>query len=149
MLYGIVLVVHVCAMLAALLGFLVSELLLIFARRGQSSSLNKAVLAIGSANLAATIGVVAGVILVFLGGWSLLTPWLLASLVLIAVLMVVVRKLVRPWQGRVQSALRSAASSTEIKVFASESTALIGRITVIALFVGVAGLMAIKPDLAL
>src|SRR5262245_23211550 len=117
MLYSIVLAVHVCAMLAALLGFIVSELLLMLARRGQSSPLRNAVRAIGSANVAATIGVIAGVVLVFLGGWSLLTPWLLVSFALIAVLMVVLRTLVRPWQAQVKSALKSA-TSTQIQLFA-------------------------------
>jgi hypothetical protein len=97
----------------------------------------------------AGIGVLAGIILVLVGGWSLLTPWLLVSFALIAALMVVGRKFVRPWEARVRSALRSDASSKQIKSIASEKTALIGRTTVMALFGIVAGLMSLKPELVL
>jgi hypothetical protein len=149
MLYGTILVIHACTLLAALLLFVVGELLLILARRGQSSPARLAVLASSSGNLMAGIGVLAGILLVFVGGWSLLTPWLLVSFALIAALMAVGRKFVRPWEARARSALSYDASSAEIKAFASEKTALVGRATVIALFGIVAGLMTMKPELAL
>jgi hypothetical protein len=149
MLYATVLGIHACTMLAALLFFVVGEFLLILARRGQSSAARMALLASRSGNLLAGIGVLAGIILVLVGGWSLLRPWLLVSFALIAALMVVGRRLVRPWEARVRSALSSDASSTQIKVVASEKTALIGRATVIALFGIVAGLMTMKPELPL
>ncbi len=43
-------------------------------------------------NLLAGTGVLAGIVLIFAGGWSLLTPWLAISFALIAVLMAVERK---------------------------------------------------------
>jgi uncharacterized membrane protein SirB2 len=149
MLYGTVLGIHVCTFLAALLLFVLGELLLILARRGQSSAARMALLARSSGNLMAGIGVLAGIVLVIIGGWSLQTPWLLVSFALIAALIVVGRKVVRPWEARVRSALGSDASSTQIKAFASEQSALIGRAAVIALFAMVAGLMTMKPALAL
>jgi len=149
MLYGTVLAIHASSLLAALLLFVLGELLLILARRGQSSPARMALLASSSGGLLAGIGVLAGIILVFLGGWSLLTPWLLVSFALIAALMVVERKFVRPWQTRVRSTLSSNASGTQIRVFVSEKTALIGRATVMALFGIVAGLMTMKPVLTL
>jgi hypothetical protein len=149
MLYGTVLGIHACTLLAALLLFVVGELLLILARRGQSAPARMALLASSFGNLMASIGVFAGLILVFVGGWSLLTPWLLVSLALIATLVVVGRMFVRPWEARVRSALSGDSSRVQIKAFASEKAALIGRTTVIALFGIVAGLMATKPELAL
>jgi hypothetical protein len=149
MLYGTVLGVHAGSLLAALLLFVLGELLLILARRGQSSPARMALLASSSGNLMAGVGVLAGIILVFVGRWSLLTPWLLVSVAPIAALMVVERRFVRPWEARVRSALRSDASSAQIKTFASEKTALIGRATVMALFAIVAGLMTMKPALSL
>ena len=149
MLYGTVLGIHAGAMLAALLSFVAGELLLLLARGGQSKRARMALLASSSGNLLVTIGVLAGIILMFVGGWSLLTPWLLASFALIAAVMVVRRKFVVPWEARVKSALSSEASSAQIKAFASERTALIVRATVIALFGVVAGLMTTKPGFAL
>jgi hypothetical protein len=108
-----------------------------------------ALLASSSGNLMAGIGVLAGIILVFVGGWSLLTPWLLVSFAVIAALMVIERKFVRPWEARIRSALGCDASSTQIKNIASEKTALTGRATVMALLGIVAGLMTMKPELAL
>jgi hypothetical protein len=108
-----------------------------------------ALLASGYRNLMVEIGVLAGIVLLFVGGWSLMTPWLLVSFALVAALIVVERKFVRPWEARVRSALGTGASSTQIKTFASEKSALIGRATVIALFFLVAGLMTMKPELPL
>src|SRR5262245_35593514 len=149
MLYGTVLKIHVCSMLGALLSFVVGEVLLILARRGQLRAARIAILAGSSGNLLAGIGVLAGIILVFAGRWSPLTPWLLVSLALIAALMIVARKFVRPWEGRVRSALSSDATRTQLKAFASERAALIGRAIVIALFGIVAGLMTMKPALVM
>jgi hypothetical protein len=149
MLYVTLLRIHASSLLAALLLFAVGELLLILARRGQRSPARMALVASNSGNLMVGIGVLAGINLVLVGGWSLLTPWLLVSFALIAALIVVGRKFVRPWEARVRSALRSDASSTHIKSIASERTTLIGRTTVMALFGCVAGLMTMKPELAL
>src|SRR4030095_12926256 len=146
--YGTVLAIHRCAMFAALLLFIAAELLLILARRGQSSPARMAFSAGILGNLMAAIGVLAGVILLFVGGLRLLTPWLLTSVALIATLIVVRRKFVGPWEARIQSALESDAPSTQIKACARERTALAGRVIVIALFGLVAGLMTTKPDFA-
>ena len=148
MLYPIVLLIHACTLLAALLLFVTGELLLILARRGPSSLAGMALRASSAGNLLAGIGVLAGVALLLIGGWSLLTPWLLVSFALIAALMIVGRKFVRPWETRVRSALGSEASSAQVRASASEKAALIGRLTVIALFISVAGLMTLKPGLA-
>jgi uncharacterized membrane protein len=147
MLYGIVLPLHAGAMAAALVSFVVVEVFLLASRQGRRLPARVALLASNAANLMASLGVLGGVALVFIGGWSLLTPWLLASLVLIAVLMGVQRRLVRPWEAEVRTLLESEASSAGIRALATRRTALLGRATVIVLFSAVAGLMAIKPQL--
>jgi len=135
-------------MSAALLCFAAAEILFAVARRGRRAPAKLALFAGSIANSAASLGVLAGVVLVFVGGWSLRTPWLLVSLGLIGALMVVRRTFVGPWETRVRSALQGEASSAQIKMLARESAALIGRSTVIALFVVVAALMVAKPALA-
>src|SRR5262245_23820448 len=149
MLYGIVLGIHACALLAALLLFVVGEFLLMVARRGQPAPARIALLASRSGGLMAGIGLLAGIVLLFVGGWSLLTPWLIASFVLIATLSRIGRGFVRPWEALARSALAGDATSKQITRLASEKTAMIGRATVIALFGLIAGLMTMKPDLAL
>jgi hypothetical protein len=149
MLYATVLGIHVCAMSAALLSFVAGELLLILARRGRRPVARLALFASSAGNFSAGLGVLAGIFLVVAGGWSLLTPWLLASLALIAALMAVGRRFVHPWEARIRSALASDTSGTQVKALASETSALLGRAAVIAMFVLVAGLMTVKPALAL
>lgn len=101
------------------------------------------------AGLLVGAGVLAGIVLVFLGGWSLLTPWLVVSLALVAALMTVEHRLVRPWATQAQTALRGAISGKEIKAFAGDKRALIGRLTMIMLFALIVALMTAKPQLNL
>ncbi|AZO27838.1 hypothetical protein [Mesorhizobium sp. M1B.F.Ca.ET.045.04.1.1] len=147
MLYEIVLGLHAYAMCAALLLFVVNEFLLIPARRGQPGPARMAFFASRFAGLLVGPGVLAGIVLVFLGGWSLLTPWLVASVALVAALMAVEHKLVRPWATQAQTALRGAVSAVEVKAFAGDKRALVGRLTMITLFALIVALMTAKPDL--
>lgn len=94
-------------------------------------------------------GVLAGIVVFFLGGWSLLTPWLVVSFVLIAALMAVERKFVRPWATQAQTTLRGTVSAIEVKKFAGDKGALAGRMTMITLFALIVALMATKPELNL
>ncbi|TIU32011.1 MAG: DUF2269 family protein [Mesorhizobium sp.] len=147
MLYGTVLGIHAYAMCAALLLFVANELLLIPARRGLRGPARLAFFASRFAGLLVGAGVLAGIVLVFLGGWSLLTPWLVVSLALVAALMAVEHKLVRPWATQAQTALRGAISGKEIKAFAGDKRALFGRLTMIMLFALIVALMTAKPEL--
>lgn len=149
MLYGIVLGIHVCTLSAALLSFVAREVLLMFARGGRRSAARVALLASRCGGVLASMGVLAGIVLVLVGGWPLMTPWLLMSMAVIAVLMVVERRFVRPWEARMRPALGGDMSIAQLKAFASEKTALIARATMLALFGVVAALMATKPGLAL
>jgi hypothetical protein len=145
--YGLVLPVHAGAMAAALLAFVLAELMLLMARRGQRRPAEAALLAGEAGNLLAGVGVLGGVTLLVVGGWPLRTPWLLASLALIAALMTVQRRFVRPWEAQVRTVLKTEPSAAAITALARARPALVGRVAVIGLFVAVAGLMTTKPDL--
>jgi hypothetical protein len=149
MLYGTVLAIHAYAMCAALMLFVANELLLIPARRGRPGPARVAFFASRFAGGLVGAGVLAGIVLVFLGGWSLLTPWLLASIALIVVLMTVEHKLVRPWATKAQTALRGAITGKEIRTFAGDKRALAGRMAMITLFALIVALMTVKPELNL
>jgi len=147
MLFKLALGIHVGAMLAATVLLIATEALLAPGRRGDSSAIRKSLRAARFGTLAADVGVLAGVVLAVGGGWSPLTPWLLVSLALVATVMVTARKLVRPWQDRVRSALDNAATAADLSALASDRSALAGRIAVIALFGAIAALMTAKPAL--
>lgn len=148
MLYGTVLAIHLYAMCGALLLFVANELLLIPARRGRQGSARMAFFASRFSGGLVGAGVLAGIVLTFLGGWSLLTPWLLVSFALIAALMAVERKFVRPWATQAQTALRGGAiSGKEIKAFATDRRALAGRLAMMTLFGLIVALMTVKPEL--
>ncbi|TPJ99482.1 DUF2269 family protein [Mesorhizobium sp. B2-5-9] len=147
MLYGIVSGLHASAMCAALLVLVANELLLVWARRGQQGPARIAIFANRFAGVLISAGILAGIVVVFLGGWSLLTPWLVASLVLVGLLVALERKLVRPWSMQAQPMLRGAISATEVKAFAGNKRALVGRIGMIMLFALIVVLMVTKPEL--
>jgi hypothetical protein len=115
-------------MCAALVLFVAIELLLIAARRGKRGPARVAFLVSRFSGLLVSAGLLAAIVLVFVGGWSLWTPWLVVSVALIAALMAVERKFVRPWATQAQTALRGAVSAVEIKAFADDKRALVGRI---------------------
>lgn len=147
MFYGIVLEIHAYAICAALLLFVATELLLALARNGQRGFARMAFLASRFAGVLVSAGVLAGVALFFIGGWSLLTPWLVVSFALIVALMTVEHKFVRPWATQAQTALRGAVSGIEIKAFAGDKRAFFGRLAMITLFALIVALMVTKPDL--
>ena len=145
--YGSILIAHAGSMAAALLLFVAGELLWIPARWGKASPARIALVSRRIAGMFAAIGVVSGVVLLVVGGWSPAASWLLASFALIAALMVVERILIRPWETRARSAFREAPSVDEVKAIAGETRALLGRLAMLALFALVAALMVAKPAL--
>jgi len=95
--------------------------------------------------MAMGVGMVAGLVIV--GGWSLLTPWLVVALVLIALMMLV--EYVRPWEQEAKAAPSATVAVGETGPSRNEQRALAGRLTILALFGIVAILMVTKPHLAL
>lgn len=146
MLYRIILGIHAYGMFAALLMFVARELLLIPARKGWIGPAKAALHFSRFAGIAATIGVLAGITLFFLGGWPL-APWLMASLALIAMLMVVERNMLGSWQERAKTIFEGIASDREVRALARDPRALLGRLIVVGLFGLIALLMTIKPPL--
>ncbi|TIP03924.1 MAG: NAD(P)(+) transhydrogenase (Re/Si-specific) subunit beta [Mesorhizobium sp.] len=145
MVYTGMLDVHAFGMMAAVLLFVTTELLLFAGGRARLARF--ALYASRFGNMLAMIGMLAGIGLIYLGGWPLTTPWLLFSFVLIAIMMVVSRRFVRPWQQRFQAAV-AGASHADLDALAGDRRALVGRAAVLALFVLVAATMMLKPELA-
>lgn len=146
MFYPTLLWIHAGGMGLALLMFVAGELLLIPARKGLPTPARMALHVNGLGGIATTIGVLAGIALFIVGGWPL-TPWLITSLVLIALLMLVERRFVTPWQKRARPTRRGMATSDEVKALARDGRALLGRLATIALFSLIALLMVTKPQL--
>lgn len=149
MLYGSAMIAHASSMASALLLFGMGELLWVPASRGWPRPARLALRARRVAGVLATIGVVSGIVLLLMGGWPLGTPWLLASFVIIATLMLVERKFIQPWEVRARLILREDASPVEVKALAGEKRALLGRIAMILLFATVGALMVAKPALSI
>lgn len=145
--YEPVLVVHVTAMSAAAIMLAGREVLLVLARRGWRAPANLALLASRFSSIPVGAGIVAGIGLIVLGGWPLLTPWLLLSLALVAGLMFVNRKFVDLWEVGYRELLTGTASDQEISAFAGNWRALCGRLGVLAIFFAIALLMITKPQL--
>lgn len=146
MFYGTFLIVHSAAMTLALSLLVISELLLVPARSGPTKA---ALLASRIGGGLMGVGVIAGIGLVFVGGWSLLTPWLLVSFALIGVMMALEGKYVRPWEKQARGALQDVVSADEIRAFVRRRGALVGRLAIIALFGVITILMVTKPDMSL
>jgi hypothetical protein len=146
MLHQTALIIHAGAVLGVLMSFVARELLLMLARGGRRQAARMALRASHAGTLLLKIAMLAGIVLVFVGGWRLSTPWLVACFALIAAAMAVGGRYVAPWEARAESALGSDASCAAINEFASEKTALFGRAAVISLFTVIAALMTMKPE---
>ena len=146
--YAHVVMIHAAAMGTAFLLFAARELLFISAWRGQIGAGKLALSANRIAGLLTGIGIAGGIGLIVLGGWPLSTPWLLVSFTLIATLMVVESRFVRPWEAQVQPALQGAIDTMEVRALLRNKRALCGRLASILLFALVIALMVVKPDLA-
>jgi len=140
--------VHACGMAAALLMFAMREVLVILARGGRVRAAAAAIATGRLAEITTTVGVLAGIALFFLGRWPL-TAWLIASLALIALLMLVERRVVSSWQQRAKASLDSEPSRPEIRALMADRRALVGRLTNIAIFAVIATLMTLKPQFGL
>jgi len=137
---------HAVALVAALVFFVLAEILILGARGGRHMLARAALLVGDAGGLLAGLGVLGGIALVAIGPWPLLSSWLLASFALMAILLAVGRVLVSPWENRWKAAVR-AGSSTEIAALSVERRALFGRATMIALFVLIMVVMSAKPTL--
>lgn len=147
MFYRIVLGIHAYGMGAALLMLLVRELLLIPARQGRIAPARAALRLGRSAGIVAGVGVLAGITLFFVGRWPL-TPWLVASLMLIAVLMLVERRMLGSWEKLAHAAFHGIAASAEVRAVARDARALRGRLLFVGIFALIVVLMSVKPSIS-
>lgn len=145
--YANVVMIHAAAMSTAFLLFAARELLFISAWRGQIGAAKLALTANRIAGLLTGLGVAGGIGLIVLGGWPLSTPWLLMSFTLIAALMIVESRVVRPWEVQVHRALQGTIDKLEGRALLRSRRALGGRLASISLFALIIALMVVKPDL--
>jgi hypothetical protein len=147
MTYELILMAHTGALIGALACLVGAEFLFLAARSRPASFANPALAVRRIGSVLSAIGIIAGVALLVIGQWPLLTPWLVTSFVLIALLIAVGRRLVEPWENRLKSSLGAGYSSgTGIGPMLGEARPLIGRLIVIGLFFAIIGLMSVKPD---
>jgi hypothetical protein len=148
--YELILLTHASALIGAVGCLVIAELLLLAARSRPVKFAITALIVGRIGNILTAVGIIAGIALFIVGPWDLLTPWLVASLVLIALLIGVGRRLVQPWEARLKISLENArASDPAIRPLVGERGALLGRMIVIGLFVLIICLMTAKPDLSL
>lgn len=149
MLYASLVLIHASAMAATIALMVLAELLLLAARGGHLGPARVAFGAGRTGGVLAAVGIASGIAVLLLGGWPLRTPWLLASLALVVAMVVVERRLVRPWQALSLPILHRAAPGPGIRAVATDARGLLGRVAVIALFAAVGALMLVKPGLGL
>lgn len=145
--YANIVMIHAAAMGTAVLLFAAREFLFIAACRGPIGAAEWALIVNKFAGLFIGVGIAGGIALVFLGSWSLLTPWLLTSFALIAILMVVENWFVRPWVTKLHLVLQGNSDKLEIQALLGNKRALGGRLATIGIFAVIVALMAVKPDL--
>ncbi len=149
MLYLSLVAIHVATMLGAFALLVLTELIFVSARRGLASHARLGLAAGRVAGILIAVGLVSGIALLFLGGWSLLTPWLLLSFALIGLLIGVESVLVSPWQAKVRPAVQDDRFSAELGDILGDKRALSGRLTMIVLFALITATMMTKPDIYL
>jgi len=145
MYYQMIVQTHAYALTVALACFLIAEVLLFAARSGRVMSARAALAANGIGGLLAGVGIIAGIGLVIAGPWPLRSPWLIASFPVIALLMAIEHRLVRPWEARLKMTLRGEPTATDIEALATEKSAFTGRIVMICLFALIMVVMSAKP----
>jgi hypothetical protein len=144
MFYPIVLGFHGIAMCVAMLTLVASELLLIASRRGKASPARVALQLGRAAGVLITGGVVAGIALFVMGGWPL-TRWLVASVLLIALVIFTERRFISGWQSHVAALLKDSKGGPDVAALARNRAALVARWTKIGLLALIILLMTAKP----
>ncbi len=146
MTYSVVLSLHVTGILCSTILLVVSEVLLVIGRNGRLKMLGLALSSrrIGDRLLSAAL--VAGALLLFMGGWSPLTGWMLLSLVLVGVLKLVAARYVRPWELSMEMAMVKDARALPLSVLLAGRRAIFFRLSLVALILIIAGLMICKPQ---
>ena len=155
-LYLIVRSTHVTAMLVTVVLTLATEPLILTAARIRSIEQVEWLYRLSRrlqqlAQLTTLIGLLAGITLVVLAGWSPFAPWLVATYGLL-VLMSVVGRVGNAWQRRLEGALGldgGGAALADVRAVLVDRRALLARLAVIAIFFTIIMLMQAKPSFGL
>jgi Predicted integral membrane protein (DUF2269). len=146
MFYQNLLILHSGALTAAIVLFAVGEVLIAIARGGARQPARLALLSGRVAGILMAIGVIAGIPLIYFGGWPLLSPWLVLSFILIAVLILTSGRFVEPWRKQARAAAQ-AGTEDGIVALARDRRASYGRLATLVLLIVIAAVMSLKPDL--
>ncbi len=155
-LYLIVRSTHVTAMLVTVVLTLATEPLVLTAARVRSIEQVEWLYHLSRrlqqlSQLTTLIGLLAGITLVALAGWSPFAPWLVATYGLL-VLMNVVGRVGNDWQRRLEGALRldeGGAALADVRSVLVDRRALLARLAIITIFFMIMMLMQEKPSFGL
>ena len=155
-LYLIVRSTHVTAMLLTVVLTLATEPLVLTAARVRSIEQVEWLYRLSRrlqqlSQLTTLIGLLAGITLVVLVGWSPFAPWLVATYGLL-VLMRIVGRVGNEWRRRLEGALRldeGGAALADVRSVLVDRRALLARLAVIAIFFTIIMLMEEKPSFGL
>lgn len=137
---------HSGAMSSALVLLVVCEVLLVAARsRGHMRLVSMALKSSKISGYFVLVGLIAGIALVVLGGWSLIAPWLLISFFLIACLIAVESAFISPWQEKLKQMIGSDCRTSDLSVLLKSPRAQTSRAAMILIFVLIFVLMTTKP----
>ncbi len=155
-LYLMVRLIHVVAMLLTVLLMMAAEPVFLAAARAANVEQMERRYRLAQRLLRVTqltmlIGLLAGVALVVLGGWSPLAPWLVAAYGLL-VLMSIVGRVSTSWQQQVQSALQAGVggvAQADLRAILTDRRAILARWAVIAIFLTIIAVMRTKLSFGL
>jgi plastocyanin len=93
-------------------------------------------------------GILAGVLTALVGGWNLLTPWLVLAYALIASTFIFGGKFILPWEKRLEAleASPDGLTTAAIQPILRERRALFGRWLMIVIILSVMVVMRTKPS---
>ncbi len=148
---------HVFAMFLSLVLAIGTELLLLLAGRVWNIEelerrYRSAQRLLQIANYAVFAGFLAGIALVVRGGWNPLTPWLVASYFLFALMDVIGRASTRPWQQQLHQSFDVGTGGTttaDIHALLADRRAMLARWAIIALLLTIMALMRLTPSFGL
>ena len=104
-----------------------------------------------AADLTRFLGFLAGIVLVIMGGWSPLAPWLVAAFSLFVLTDVIGRIGTRPWQHQLQGMLAQANGAVvgDLQGRLAQPRAMFARWFILALLLVIMVLMRQKPSFGL
>lgn len=155
-LYVVIRSTHVTAMLLTVIFTMAVEPLVLVAARVQSLTQVEWLYRLSRrleqlSQLTTLIGLLAGITMVVMAGWSLFEPWLVATYGLLG-LMSVVGRVGNAWRRQLEGALRldiGGGVLADVRSVLVDRRALLARLSIIAIFFTIMMLMQEKPSFGL